>query len=111
MTTPTEQLIPKLPIIRPNGKTYRPRAIVAHAWENPDDMTGDNYQGCIIIGTHDAVAAQPFAERMCNYWFGTSGAKFMQAGWFRKAYDYTGPAWIEDDVRGSAGCYFSAVDS
>jgi hypothetical protein len=96
------------PVTRPNGKPYRPRKVIAHAWEN--NWSDDGKCGVLILGTHDDKDAQEFAERMCWYWYGLHAAEPV-AGWYRDSFnDFGERAWIDDPVRGRAGVIFTAVE-
>jgi len=102
---------PLEPITRPNGKTYRPRKVVAHRWENDDDW----YEGCgvLVLGTHDIERARKLATECCEYWFSMPYAVKPQPGWYRLGYAgaSTGdPTWLHDEVRGRAGVMFTASD-
>lgn len=102
----------KLPAIeRPNGKTYQPRKVVAHRWENDDDW----YEGCgvVVLGTHDVERAHRLAQECCEYWFSMSFAVSPEVGWFRLGYGGASagdPVWLHDAVRGRAGVMFTASE-
>jgi hypothetical protein len=98
-------------IVRPNGKTYQPRKVIAHRWENDDDW----YEGCgvVVLGTHDIDRAHKLATECCEYWFSMPHANNPEVGWFRLGYAgvSTGdPTWLHDDVRGRAGVMFTASE-
>jgi hypothetical protein len=108
VTASTGDKIDLPPITRPNGKTYRPRRIVARPWENDDAQ--DNRCGAVVLGTHDIDLARPLAQRECTYRFGMAYAIKPDVDWFRDGFVYSERAWIRDEVRGSAGVMFTASD-
>lgn len=91
-------------ILRPNGKSYRPRKVVAHAWENDDWPVG-----VVIIGTHDLERAGKFAEEMCQYWYGLHATK-PSVDWFRDGFESGKRVWVRDPNHGRAGVMFTASD-
>jgi hypothetical protein len=98
---------PLPPIERPDGRTYRPRKVIAHAWGD------DGYElerGAVVFGTHDVERARALAERACADWYGTAHAVRAEVGWFRDGYVNGRRAWIRDEVRGRAGVWFVASD-
>lgn len=108
MTASTEPAkIDLPPVTRPNGKTYRPRQIVAHGWDNDD--YGDGC-GAIILGTHDVARARRLAESACSDWHGSRYAISPVVGWFRDGFRDGRRSWITDEVRGAAGVMFTASD-
>jgi hypothetical protein len=91
-------------LIRPNGKPYRPRGVMAHAWENGP---GEG-QGVVITGTHDVERAQEFADQMMRYWYGSDTEAGMPTiGWWRCSYLNGELRWHEDAERGAAGVMFT----
>lgn len=94
-------------IERPNGKPYRPRKteLRAHAYENEDDC------GVIVFGTLDPDRARPFAEQVCNHWYGMPQAVDPQPGWYRDGFVYGERRWIPDEKRGAPGVMFRAEDA
>lgn len=57
---PTFDRPAKLPMImRPNGRLYRPRKIVAEIYT---DYHNEEFGGVIVFGTHDIERARPLAE-------------------------------------------------
>lgn len=102
----TEQTGPPPPIIRPNGKPYRPRRLSAHAVvANEDELTG-----IIIFGTHDPGAAQPLADRYVTRWLEDDYcAVDPVVGWWRDGFGGGSRVWVADDVRGRAGVWFREI--
>lgn len=98
---------PLPPIERPDGRTYRPRKVIAHAWED-DGYYND--RGAVVFGTHDVERARELAERACAGWYGMTHAVRAELGWFRDGYESGRRAWVNDPVRGRAGVWFTASD-
>lgn len=96
-------------LVRPNGKTYRPRKaqFVAHAWSNGDV----DDEGVVIFGTLDPEAAQGFADEMCGYWYGRECASDPRPGWWRNRLDNGEPTWLADEERWRPGVMFTADHS
>lgn len=97
--------------IRPNGKTYRPRRarLVAKPWGDIGDVDG---HGVIVFGTLIPDAAREFAETAMAHYSGENvKAVNPIPGWWRDGYVNGRPTWIEDDVRGRPGVYFTADGS
>lgn len=110
MTAPSVPVeVPLAPIVRPNGKLYRPRKVMCYAWAG-DEPVEWWARGVIILGTHDLDRAREFAERMCAYWYGLEHAIRPVVGWWRDSYSGDGPAWVDDPVRGRAGISFTASE-
>lgn len=103
-TTEPPAKLELLPIMRPNGKVYRPRKIRTESWDNEEDT------GVIVLGTHDVERAHLLAVEGCRYFFGCQYAINPDVDWFRQGYQYGDPMWFRDDVRGSAGVMFTASD-
>ena len=105
--TDTRELIPLVPVARPDGRIYRPRKIVACRWDN--DGYNDMDCGVVVLGTHNVEAAAEEADRCVKYFFDNdlvAGSPII--GWYRDGYNEQGPAWICDDVKGRAGVMFTA---
>lgn len=104
----TSELIPRVPVQRPNGKWYRPRKIVAVAWDDPWPVD-DDYCGVYILGTHDIDASREFANSSIAY-FHDSGmvATKPEKCWIRDGYHNNDRTWISDDVRGRAAVGWTA---
>lgn len=97
------------PITRPNGKVYRPRKLVAHAWEDPWDYTGAQ-SGVVVLGSNDVARVSEFAVEMCNYWFLGYYAVNPRTGWYRLGYQSGELRWLIDEECGRAGVFFDAAD-
>ena len=96
---------------RPDGRTYRPRrpGLRVYAWENRES-TGNERAGVIVFGTLDPDKARDIAHEMCAAWYGDADAYHVAEptpGWWRNSYSYSGPTWIADERRGSAGVMFT----
>lgn len=92
------------PVVRPDGRVYRPRRLVVQEWED------DWESGVLVLGTHDVVRARALALGVCHRDHGPeSTALFVATGWYRDGYAYGERAWIHDDVRGRAGVKFEVV--
>ena len=101
-----EATMAELPIIvRPNGRTYRPRKIIAYAWAGYDDY------GVIVFGTHDVERAEPLALDACRSWFGASGVTAPRNVWFRDGRVNGERCWFPDEERGRPGVMFEASDN
>lgn len=94
-------------ITRPNGKVYRPRKLVAHAWEDQHGYAG---AGAVVFGTHDENRARPLALRVCGHWYGTTSVRVIGSAWWRDGYEHGERCWVADDEAGRAGVMFEAVD-
>lgn len=97
------------PIIRPNGKTYRPRKPGMRAYPLEDDYGYDF--GVMVLGTLDPDRAQPFASEMCAYWFDMPAAVDPVPGWYRDGFQNGQRSWIRDEERGAPGVMFRAADA
>lgn len=98
-----------LPVItRPNGAAYRPRKLVAHAWEG-DAFTCDG-AGVIVFGTLDEERARPLALWASAAWYGTTSVQVITSDWWRDGYQNGERCWIVDEEHGRAGVKFEAVD-
>ena len=97
------------PIERPDGRTYRPRKIIAWSWEN--DTVHDSSAGVVVLGTHDVGRARMLADSCVKSWFGGElSAVEPEPGWYRLAYERGEPMWTEDERRGRAGVWFTAKE-
>lgn len=93
-------------ILRPNGKVYRPRKLVAYAFE--DDHAGES--GVVVLGTHDPVRAHALAERVARSWYGTEYVVEPVQVWWHDGIENGDRRWMHDPVRGRAGVCFTASD-
>jgi hypothetical protein len=93
-------------IMRPNGKPYRPRKVVACAVANEDQILS----GVMILGTHDVARAQPLADQYAAWQLdaGYAAAKPLE-GWYREGFESGQFRWITDEVRGRAGVWFREI--
>ncbi len=111
MTSPEPTPKPP-PIVRPNGKLYKPTKVIAYAWDNRD--VTDDECGIVVLGTHDVDRARRLAESALDWPLGLGMPYYIATkadiGWFRQGYNSWGPAWISDEVRGRAGVMFWATD-
>jgi hypothetical protein len=98
-------------ILRPNGKPYRPRKIVAHPWNDDHSATGFDC-GVYVLGTHDIEQAQTLAAEAVSHWFGCQYAIHPTVGWYRLGYCASAGelTWMFDLERGRAGVRFTATD-
>lgn len=99
------------PVMRPNGKPYRPRKVVAHRWDNNDDGPGHRH-GVIVLGTHDIDRARALAQEALDWWHGedASYATRPEVDWFRNGMQGGGRVWVRDEVHGAAGVLFTGSD-
>jgi hypothetical protein len=95
------------PIMRPNGKTYRPRKLSANA---VTDCDGDGLEGVVVFGTHDPARALDLADQYVA-WQIDSGyaAATPVAVWWRDGFAYGQRRWIDDPERGRAGVWFCEI--
>ncbi|HET9144069.1 hypothetical protein [Actinophytocola sp.] len=97
------------PIERPDGRTYRPRKIVAWSWE--DDTVHGWSAGAVVLGTHDVDRARVLADSSIKAWFGSElSAVEPEVGWYRLGYEYGEQIWAVDERRGRAGVWFTAKE-
>lgn len=98
----------KLPvIIRPNGKPYRPRKVIAHA---VGELGLDDDCGVVVFGTHDIERARPLAQRAVGNFQGCAHAIRPQRVWWRDGFECGERRWIYDNVNGRAVVSFVASD-
>lgn len=104
-------VIALVPVRRPDGRWYRPRKVVAQAWED-DDRDIDPRRGAVVLGTHDVQEATSLAQYACGVWYGSAVVESPVVGWFRRGYvagRQGDPCWIQDPKRGRAGVMFTSV--
>jgi hypothetical protein len=96
------------PVVRPNGKLYRPRAITANAVCDENDALS----GVVVLGTRDVDAAQPLADSYARWQLGcpTYAAASPEAGWWRDSFSDGVRCWVSDEVRGRAGVFFHEIE-
>lgn len=94
-------------IIRPNGKTYRPRKVIVEPWEIDGAAYGWE-SGVIVFGTHDVEVAQPLADVVCKGFDPDYVAVGAKPIWYRDGYENGERVWMDDEVRGRAGVWFRA---
>lgn len=90
------------PIVRPNGKTYRPRYLRVVGWDCEDDVLWQ----VAVLGTHDIAAARVLAPQgyHCPHLVNPTLA------WMRLTVRDDESTWIYDDVRGAACVIFDESD-
>lgn len=98
-------------MVRPDGRTYRPRkpGLRARAWENRDNV-GEESAGVIVFGTLDPDEARSLAQDSCAAWYGDADSFHLAEatpGWWRDSFAYAGRTWIEDEQRGAPGVMFT----
>ena len=86
-------------IERPDGRPYRPRKVIAH-------LVGEDYEGVIVLGTHDIARAQVLADALVRAYDSGYVAAKPEAGWWREAFESGRLRWTADEVRGRAGVLF-----
>ena len=90
-------------IIRPNGKPYRPRRVVAYE-------IGDDSEGVLVLGTHDPARAQALADEVARR---VAGSGFVAVGpwrgWFRDGFRAGRREWVTDEEHGRAGVCFGEI--
>jgi len=101
MTTHTAGLPP---ITRPNGKTYRPRKLIAQAVA---DCDGEDLAGVVVFGTHDAGRAKRLADRyVALYGDADMEAVNPDRVWWRDTFSWGSRRYEDDDRHGRAGVRF-----
>jgi hypothetical protein len=102
-------MIELLPIVRPNGKVYRPRKIREIYFENDYGRRNDVF----VLGTHDLIGAVEPAAVEARYRIGHSEFLFDavgEIGWWREMVQRGERVVIYDDVRGAAGIRFEVEE-
>lgn len=95
-------------IERPDGRTYRPRKLAAHAVTDPDD--GDTLIGVVVLGTHDPAKAQALADGYARWQLGSRHVAVSPvAVWWRDGFAYGRRGWIDDPVTGRAGVWYQEI--
>jgi hypothetical protein len=90
-------------IQRPNGKSYRPRRVVAYALGEEDD-------GVLVLGTHDIARAQVLADEVARWVAGKNCVAVRPwRGWFRDGFEGGQRRWVADEVHGRAGVCFPEI--
>ena len=89
--------------MRPNGKPYRPRRVIAQ-------VIGEEDEGVLILGTHDLQRAQALADQMAAH---VAGSGYVAVrpwrGWFRDGFQAGRRQWVTDEVHGRAGVCFPEI--
>ena len=93
---------------RPNGKTYRPRKVAWHAWDNAECWPYEG-AGVVVLGTQDVEGCREQATRMVQHWDLGDFADDPRVGWFRDGFRGGERMWMDDPVRGAAGVMWTAV--
>jgi hypothetical protein len=94
------------PVMRPNGKPYRPRKVIAYGVADEDGVTS----GVMVLGTHDVERAQKLADECAAAWV-ESGyvAVTPERGWYREGFESGELRWLSDKERGRAGVHFREI--
>jgi len=96
-----------VPVVRPNGKTYRPRYVGIEPWE--DDTVHGWRGGVYVLGTHDVEGTRQMATDMIKSHFdGDMVATAPERCWVRLGYQNGEAWWITDEVRGRAAVQWTA---
>lgn len=91
------------PVVRPNGKLYRPRKLRAIYFEN--DHLGR--YGVLVLGTHTQSVGLPLAGAEARYRVeGGVLDAIPEEGWWRDGFECGERAWVWDEVHGAAGLRF-----
>jgi hypothetical protein len=94
------------PVVRPNGKLYRPRRLRAIYYE--DDFY--SRYGVLVLGTHAQPVALELAAGEARYRVeGGVLDAVPEEGWWRDGFECGERAWIWDDVHGAAGLRFEII--
>ena len=94
------------PITRPDGRTYRPRKVIACAIIDEDEILS----GVIVFGTHDPERAAPLAQDFVTWQLGAGYAPlYSGGGWWRDGFEGGRRVWLSDDERGRAGVMFARI--
>lgn len=94
------------PIVRPNGKLYRPLQVLGHGvLDDNEELTA-----ILVTGTHDIGRAQKLANQCVAWWIDPGYVAVKpEAGWWRDGFACGRRSWIYDDVRGRAGVTFREI--
>lgn len=94
------------PIVRPNGKTYRPRYLRVVGWDIDWSRDHETEWQVAVLGTHNVDAAREMAPQgyHCPYLIKP------ELGWVRLGMNHGEPTWLHDDVRGAACVIFDESD-
>ena len=94
------------PITRPNGKSYRPRKIVAHCIGHEDE----DVTGVVVFGTHDVTRAKPLADSAvadwCDWGYEAVSPRLI---WYRDTMADGQRTYVTDPVHGRAGVVFDEI--
>jgi hypothetical protein len=94
------------PIKRPDGRTYHPRKLTAHALSGEDDFLS----GVVVFGTHDPGQALPLAAEYVTWQLGKGYAPAgPRAVWWRDGFESGRRCWLDDDKAGRAGVWFCEI--
>jgi hypothetical protein len=96
-----------LPVImRPNGKPYRPRKVIAYPVGDEDETT----TGVIVFGTHDAGRAQGLADQIAHWEVGSDfAAAEPECVWWGDTFEQGRRGWVTDEEHGRAGVFFREI--
>jgi hypothetical protein len=99
-------LVALVPVIRPDGRVYRPRKVIAYPVADADEMTS----GVMVLGTHDIERARMLADQCAAAWAdGGYVATEPETGWFREGYEAGRPMWLRNERKGRAGVFFREI--
>lgn len=94
-------------IMRPNGRPYRPRKVIAHALSDEYDWLS----GVLVTGTHDQDRALRLARALVSQELGPDYEPvYAGGGWWRDGMEGGERRWVADDERGQAGVLFGKIE-
>ena len=93
-------------VTRPDGSVYKPRKVTANAVVDDDELL----TAVVVLGTHDVGLAQKLADDYACWQLGNGHvAVGPVTGWWRDGWSYGRRVWLDDDVHGRAGVWFSEI--
>ncbi len=96
-----------VPVVRPNGKVYRPRNRPRAVRVEVEDWRSDYSEVVTVLGTHDVERARALALRLAS---DVSERPLWGEQWYRLAIRNGDRVYVQDEVRGAPGLDFGVVD-
>lgn len=104
MSTDLPQLVP---VVRPNGKVYRPRRPPRAVRCDLDDPRSDLSEIVIVVGTHDVDRARALALRLAG---DVSARPLWGEQWYRVAIRNGDRVYVQDEVSGAPALDFGVIE-